>query len=208
MKIYYHNIIERTKVEGPGVRTAIWFQGCSIRCEDCMIPDTWHFTKERSILVDDFVNLVVNDKAIEGITILGGEPFDQSEALMALIKSVKKQSDLSIMLFSGYTKDSLEAKKSIDITSILSLVDIFIEGPYVKEYTDFSRQWVGSSNQKIHFLSNRYQGFDINRQSKNYDVEVRISKDGYISINGMLPKNKFHDMIDQVKHSLGVNNEK
>lgn len=173
-----------------------------------MIPDTWHFTKERSILVDDFVNLVVNDKAIEGITILGGEPFDQSEALMALIKSVKKQSDLSIMLFSGYTKDSLEAKKSIDITSILSLVDIFIEGPYVKEYTDFSRQWVGSSNQKIHFLSNRYQGFDINRQSKNYDVEVRISKDGYISINGMLPKNKFHDMIDQVKHSLGVNNEK
>jgi len=187
MDLFTHRIIENTKVEGPGVRTAIWFQGCSIHCKGCMIPETWPFLQKQKIDVYQLAESLIANSSIEGITILGGEPFDQHEALYTLVKEVKEKSDLSIMLFSGYTTEVLEKKVS-QAKAILSMVDIFLEGPYINELTDYSREWVGSSNQKIHFLTQRYAHIEeeIQKDPAVNKVEVRIYKDGTVTLNGMI----------------------
>lgn len=200
MKIYLHNIIENTRVEGPGLRTAIWVQGCSIQCEGCMIPSTWAFTKQQSHNVEELATMLVTNKNIEGITILGGEPFDQAEAIATLIKQIREKSKLSIMLFTGYTKEYLE-KNNPFYEEIISLVDILIEGPYIKSKTDFSREWIGSTNQKIHFLTDTYQHLKdkIYKNPNDHKIEIRLSKGGSVNINGMLPKEKLLQIISEIE---------
>lgn len=196
MKINIHNIIDETRVEGPGIRTALWVQGCSIRCEGCMIPDTWNFSDRTVYNVDDLVAQIITNENIEGITILGGEPFDQIEALFYLITEIRNKSSLSIMLFSGYTSEYLK-KTCPHFDKIMSEIDIFIEGPYIKNETDFSREWVGSANQQIHFLTERYLHLkdEVYKDSNKHNVEIRLEKDGSLNVNGMLPKEKLEELI-------------
>lgn len=159
-----------------------------------MIPDTWAFRKENVYIIDDLVRKIVSNKNIEGLTILGGEPFDQSEALYTLIKEIRQASNLSIMLFTGYIGEYLE-KNNEYYSQILQMIDIFIEGPYIKSQTDFSRQWVGSSNQKIHFLTDKYIQFKDELSERKHQIEIRLSQDGTVTINGMLSEEDLSQII-------------
>lgn len=198
--IYLHNIIENTRVEGPGLRTAIWTQGCSIRCKGCMIPATWEFSTQQAYRIEDLADRIISNKKIEGLTILGGEPFDQAEAVYTLIEKIKAKSDLSIMLFTGYTSEYLE-KNNLFFSQIKPMLDIFIEGPYVEAQTDFSREWVGSTNQKIHILTDRYEDVKdkIRKDPNDHKIEVRLAKDGSVNINGMLPKEELIRIVSEIR---------
>lgn len=198
--IYLHNIIENTRVEGPGLRTAIWTQGCSIHCKGCMIPTTWEFSTLNGYKVEDLADKIISNKRIEGLTILGGEPFDQSEALYKLVQRIKSNSNLSIMLFTGYTSKDLEETNPY-FSKIIPLLDIFIEGPYIEEKTDFSREWVGSSNQEIHFITDRYKHLEkiIYKDTNDHKIEIRLSKDGSVNINGMLPKEELYHIVAEIR---------
>ena len=119
---------------------------------------------------------------IEGVTFLGGEPFEQAEALSVLAGKVKSIG-LSVVTFSGNTYESLKVKGDMNIDSLLSNTDLLIDGPFVQEEIDYSRPWVGSSNQKYRFLTNRYSLKDI--LMAHNKVEIRINRNGSFFANGM-----------------------
>jgi anaerobic ribonucleoside-triphosphate reductase activating protein len=181
--LYIHDFIPVTEVEGPGKRACIWVQGCSIRCEACMVPHTWERSEGRPVFVDDLFEQLSSNREVEGLTVLGGEPMDQAEALLPLLARVKK-TGLSIMVFTGYRLEQLTGSAQ---KQIVELCDLLIDGPYVKALTDFSRPWAGSKNQHIYFLTDRYRYLENLQPAANFPIEVRIAANGEIKINGMLP---------------------
>ncbi len=180
MKIY--KIIERTSVEGPGERFCIWVQGCSRHCEGCFAKETWDFSSGEEYNVNELFEMIKAQKSIEGVTFLGGEPFEQSDELLKLSKLIKKI-NLSIVCFTGFKIEELKSKNNKIIDELLENIDLLIDGGFEKENFDLSRPWVGSSNQRYIFLSDKYNP-DIITQYKN-KIEMRINKNGEVVINGM-----------------------
>lgn len=185
--LYVYDYIPVTEVEGPGKRFSIWLQGCSIRCEGCMAKHTWEPEAGEKMSVNDLINLILSTKEIEGVTILGGEPMDQSKALLMLLKEIK-QTGLSVLLFTGYLMEQL--MKDPEKEAVLKLCDIVIDGPYLKNQTDFSRPLAGSANQRIFFLSDRYH--ELTEPNK---VEIRMTRQGKITVNGMLPETLLNELL-------------
>ena len=181
LKIY--KIIPYTKAEGPGARFCIWVQGCSKHCTGCFAKETWDKNKGKNISVNEIFNEICKNKdKIEGVTFLGGEPFEQAFALSFLAKRVQELG-LSVLTFSGLTYEELKNKKDESIDSLLEYTDLLIDGGYQKENFDISRPWVGSSNQRYIFLTDRYNE-DVIAKFKN-KIEVRINKKGVVFVNGM-----------------------
>jgi len=152
-----------------------------------MAKHTWETETGQKMQVDDLVDLIRSTKEIEGVTILGGEPMDQSKALLVLLKEVKN-AGLSVLLFTGYLMEDLI--KDPGNKAVVDLCDIVIDGPYMKEQTDFSRPLAGSSNQRIFFLTKRYHELTVSNK-----VEIRMTREGKITINGMLPEEQLKALI-------------
>lgn len=196
-----YKIIENTTVEGPGIRFCIWVQGCRKHCPGCFAVETWDFGCGQKYGVDDLFRLIKFQKSkIEGVTFLGGEPFEQAEDLLNLSKKIKSE-NLSIVCFTGYMFEELKAKNNAVINEFLSHIDLLIDGGFESENFDLSRPWVGSSNQRYIFLSDFYDE-SIIKKYKN-KIEARISKDGKLQINGM---GDFKSINDKFYLQLGKNN--
>ena len=181
MKLRVFNIIKNTKVEGPGNRYCIWVQGCSRHCKGCQAVHTWAHDKGDLYNAEDIIKDILKQKSkIEGVTFLGGEPFEQAEALGIIAERVKEKG-LSVVCFTGGKLEELRENPSNK--KLLDNIDLLIDGEFIEELTDYSRPWCGSSNQRYHFLTDRYNE-DIFTKYKN-KVEVNISKNGQIFINGM-----------------------
>ncbi len=162
LSIDVHTWIEATQTEGPGWRFALWVQGCSIGCRGCCNPEMLSFGKGRRHRVEEIHHIILNaqqQKMIEGVTFLGGEPFDQAYPLAFLAEKIQ-QSGLSLMIFSGYTLEHLRRRRDFATQALLHATDILVDGAYIKEeYTD-KRRWIGSKNQTVHFLTQRYSADD------------------------------------------------
>lgn len=176
-------VVPCTEAEGPGKRFAVWFQGCPLRCPGCCNPEFLPFkggeTKTLREMTEWFKR-TKEENGIEGITLLGGEPFAHAAAAMALAKTARELA-LSVMVFSGFTLEELQARSETEIAELLATTDILVDGPYIREQPDTKRRWIGSQNQRIHFLTPRYS-FDKAWQQKN-TLEIRVDRDG-ITING------------------------
>lgn len=178
-----YRIIPNTSVEGPENRFCIWVQGCKKHCLGCWAKDTWAFDVGQKYSVESLFNQILAQKDnIEGVTFLGGEPFEQAKALAKLAKLVKS-SGLSVVCFTGYLLEELKAKNDEFVDLLLSSIDLLIDGGFEQDKFDLSRPWVGSSNQRYYFLSDFYSP-EILQKYKN-KIEARISKDGSLEINGM-----------------------
>lgn len=177
-------MLYNTTVEGPGKRFCIWVQGCKKHCEGCYAKDSWDFTSGKEYSVDVLFNLIKKEKTyIEGVTFLGGEPMEQARELSLLAKSVKDELGLSVVCFSGYTYEEILAKNDVNMKNLLKYTDILIDGGFEKDKFDLSRPWVGSSNQRYIFLTDRYTMDEI-LCCKN-KIELHIDKSGRLDINGM-----------------------
>jgi anaerobic ribonucleoside-triphosphate reductase activating protein len=115
--------------------------------------------------------------SIEGVTILGGEPLDQYDETLLLLQLCVK-AGLSTMLFTGYDIQEITEKRMEQITKKL---DILITGRYEEQNRTVRHQWIGSTNQEIHFLSDRYKRHSL--KNMNY-TEVSIDEDGSITVLG------------------------
>ena len=175
-------IIKNTQVEGPGIRFCIWVQGCKKRCPDCWAKDTWEFGVGIKYSVEDLFLQIKETQGIEGVTFLGGEPFEQAKELSILASKIKSIG-LNLLCFSGYTLAELRGKNNQWVNSLLSQVDLLIDGGFEKDNFDLSRPWVGSSNQCYHYLTDAYSP-EIISQYKN-KIEARIDENGKLEINGM-----------------------
>lgn len=144
-------------VLGPGRRLGIWVQGCSIGCPGCVARDTWDPAASAGQAVSDVVALVdtLVDGPIDGVTISGGEPFDQSDALVELLPHLRRwldqaSDDGDLLAYSGYEYDDLRVRTPAVVASL----DALITGPYrVGQSSD--AVWWGSANQELHLLTAR-----------------------------------------------------
>lgn len=180
-----HHYILRTRTEGPGVRAAIWVQGCPNHCAGCASPDTWSFSEGYEKRVGDLADEILAVPHLEGVTFAGGEPFCQARALASLGRQLQREG-LSIITFSGYTLADLRDRHENDVTGLLSVTDVLIDGPYMEELACQDLPLVGSSNQEYHFLTERYAFLEELWQGGKNKAEVRIMPDGRVSVNGML----------------------
>ncbi len=177
-----YKIIPLTEVEGPNKRFCLWVQGCKKHCVGCWAKETWKFGVGTDYSVEKLTELITNQKEIEGVTFLGGEPFEQAEPLSRIAQNVKKLG-LSVVCFTGYTIEELRAKNSQAVNKLLENIDLLVDGGFEKDNFDLSRPWVGSSNQRYIFLTDFYSPEEIKKYKNK--VEVRISEGGKLEINGM-----------------------
>jgi len=180
MQLRVSNILKNTKVEGPGVRYCVWVQGCSRHCKGCQAVHTWAHDGGRMYDIKDIIQDILNQKNIEGVTFLGGEPFEQAEALGEIAECVHN-ANLGVLCFTGGYIEQL--KTDAKNKKLLENIDLLIDGPFEIENLDYSRPWCGSSNQRYHFMTDRYNQ-EIFSLYKN-KIELNIKKNGEIFMNGM-----------------------
>ncbi|MFT5524930.1 MAG: anaerobic ribonucleoside-triphosphate reductase activating protein [Pirellulaceae bacterium] len=176
--------VSTTEAEGPGRRFAIWFQGCPLRCAGCCNPEMLPFTGGNETTPNDLIAEILEAKerhGIEGITMMGGEPFSHA-AGAAIVAEMVRQNDLSVMIFSGFILEDLRLMPEPEIKKLLTHTDILVDGPYERDQPEFGRRWIGSANQRIHFLTERYSKNDARWDEPN-TLEIRV-QDGEISVNG------------------------
>lgn len=155
----YYGALKKTDIaNGPGVRVSLFVSGCTHHCKECFNPETWDFTygEEYTDKVTAEILEALEPEYIQGITVLGGEPFEPSNQreLLPLYHAVKnKYPEKSIWVYSGYTLEAEllgESRARIDITDeILSLIDVLVDGEFVLEKKNISLKFRGSENQRI-----------------------------------------------------------
>lgn len=141
---------------GPGNRLGIWVNGCSRGCKGCVSENLQPVVLSTEGRIEDFLE-GFNFKKIDGVTISGGEPFEQIKELKKLIGFLRNQQIEDILVYTGYTLDELIKKNNKDITYILDNIAVLIDGPYVLELDDQKHNLKGSTNQKIHYFKSEYE---------------------------------------------------
>lgn len=202
----WSRFIAATRAEGPGTRAAVWVQGCSVRCPGCFNPHLW---SEKGGTDDDPVALAARwiaeakTAGSEGITLLGGEPFDQAAA-MAVVAEAFRDAGLTVMTFTGYRQEQLRewGAGRHDIRRLLEATDLLADGPYVADRPDRFRPWIGSTNQNLTALTPVYAETvaGLTRSGGLDRLEVRIARDGTIAVNGWADD----DTLETLLGDLGV----
>jgi anaerobic ribonucleoside-triphosphate reductase activating protein len=211
MHLRIHRFLPSTRVEGPGDRACIWVQGCPIHCPGCAVPWTWPKEGGTLVSVDELVHQILTGPSIEGVTLVGGEPFFQAAALAELGQAVR-DAGLSIVTFTGYVLEEIVASDRKDWLDLLSVTDLLLDGPFRADLIDVSRPWVGSKNQRFHFLTERYEHLKNELGNISNRLEIRIQKDGQVLVNGMATSRDLHqlfgDMAFTTMYRIGRSNTK
>ncbi|MEV7215783.1 4Fe-4S single cluster domain-containing protein [Kitasatospora cineracea] len=175
--------LERCTVLGPGERAVIWVQGCPLRCRGCVAAETLPFTAEQGRPVADLVDWLAALPGIEGVTLSGGEPFAQAEALVELLDRLReRRPELSAMAYSGFRLPVLR-RGTAGQRALLDRLDLLVDGPYVAAlHADL--RWRGSSNQRIHALTPRYAGV-LAEPDTGAGLQLSVGLDGAVSWAGV-----------------------
>lgn len=137
-------------VAGPGRRCVVWVSGCLRRCPGCFQPQFFDFKVGERVAVTDLADRILQLDGIDGISLSGGEPFEQSAPLATLCRLIKASSDLSILAYTGYRRQDL-ASQPEQYAELLEQIDLLIDGEY-REDLQGPYLWRGSSNQTVHGL--------------------------------------------------------
>lgn len=136
-------------VDGPGLRYAVFTQGCPHFCHGCHNPASQAFDGGFSKPVEELVKEIVANKLIRGVTLSGGEPLAQSGACLDLALRVKELG-YNLWMFTGYVfEEVLAGKIGQAATELLALCDVVVDGPYVDTLGSYELVWKGSSNQRV-----------------------------------------------------------
>ncbi|GAA0135217.1 hypothetical protein YSY43_20570 [Paenibacillus sp. YSY-4.3] len=147
--------------------------------------------------VEQLAEQILQGPEVEGVTFLGGEPFAQARAL-AQLGGILKNEGLSVMNFTGYLIENLRGSGNQDYLDLLAVTDLLIDGPFQKESLDTSRPWVGSSNQRYHFLSDRYLHLQDQLTEIPNRLEVRLAPDGRVKVNGLAEVKDLEDLFGRL----------
>ena len=140
-------IVSDSIVDGPGIRTTFFCQGCPHHCEGCHNPETWDFGCGTTVPVADLVDVVKSNPLCRGVTFSGGEPFAQAAGFAKLARLLKKEG-YEVASYSGYTFEEL-LDGSGDQKELLASIDILIDGPFVLAERSLELVFRGSRNQRI-----------------------------------------------------------
>lgn len=177
-----HAVEPRSRANGPGARFVVWLQGCTLGCAGCFNPGTHDPSLGREIAIAELAAQMAAAQAqgTEGLSLSGGEPFQQPAAALALLTAARAIG-WSTLAFSGYTLDEIRALPHGD--QIVSQLDVLIDGRYVSTER-LATGLRGSGNQRIHLLTARYAQADIEATPV---AEIRIDARGNVVLTGVDP---------------------
>jgi anaerobic ribonucleoside-triphosphate reductase activating protein len=185
---------------GPGRRLGIWFQGCSIRCPGCISMDTWAFGRGRIELESLLDSISPWIDEADGITLSGGEPFDQPDALHLLLTQLRARTSGDVLVFTGYSLEDLPSLARFD-----GLIDALITEPY---RADVPQRLAlrGSDNQRLHCLTrvgaDRFAQFERERQRDDDRLDIGIDEDGTLWMTGIPKRGDVARLVESLR-SLG-----
>lgn len=175
--MYIARILYPVEVLGPGKRIGIWLCGCSHGCKGCSNPELWQVKDKYKISIDSVLKLIhqISDvNQVDGFTITGGDPMEQSEELQNLFKMLKSISD-DILVYTGFEIEELTEKQ-------LENISVLIDGKYVEELNDNSLLR-GSSNQRIHILEeNQRIKYEKYLKAEANKIQNFNTSDGVVSV--------------------------
>ena len=143
-------IYRSSVVDGPGLRFAVYFQGCKHNCLGCHNPSTHKFDGGFEADSTQIIHDIIKTKGISGVTISGGDPFFQYEHLLNLCKLIKQKTKLNIWVYTGFSQEDIFNLFS----EVISHVDALVVNPFVQELKTSTIPFIGSTNQKIIFTKN------------------------------------------------------
>lgn len=184
-----HHRLPASRSNGPGLRAVIWLQGCTLACPGCFNPDTHAPAGGTPTTAADLAAWAAAQAAdqagaaagVEGVTISGGEPLQQVRGLRALLEELRARTNLSVVLFSGYTWDEIQQRPALARTA--ALADVLLAGRY-QAGQRLAAGLRGSANKTVHFFSGRYSAADLDAVPP---AEVMIARDGSLTLSGIDP---------------------
>jgi anaerobic ribonucleoside-triphosphate reductase activating protein len=183
---------------GPGQRLGIWFQGCSIQCPGCISADTWATNLGHTTLEGLLEQITPLFAGADGITISGGEPFEQPEALVALLSALRERTEADILVYSGHAFEKL----SPVLQRAQGLIDALITDPF-ELHTAHSRPLRGSDNQRMHLLTplgrERFIQFERSLTGHDKSLDVMFDEDGSVWFAGIPSRGDFQRLRDLLK---------
>lgn len=152
-----HSVYHRSLTDGPGRRSTLKLQGCSIGmerpCPVCIVPDTHDPAGGRLLTVDAIVDVLADPAGAprDGYSLLGGEPLDQAEGVTTLLGLLRRREpDAHVVVYSGYTLDELLGRPDPWVRRALATVDVLIDGRFDKALAAGAGAYRGSANQRIY----------------------------------------------------------
>jgi len=179
-------------VLGPGVRVGLWTQGCSLKCKGCMSKHTWAFDESKGIDIESLSRKLLSYKCSR-LTISGGEPFDQPEAFLELLKRVRPYFE-DILVYSGYEMEFLKER----FPEHLSFIDALVDGEFI-EGLESKFLYKGSDNQRLFVLNENLKEFYIEWARKEKDKLLQlVKKDNIIYLIGI----PYQEDIKKFQHEI------
>ena len=181
MKIRIHKTLSGSSANGPGIRNVVWFQGCDLGCPGCFNPKTHDPNKGRAFSARHLCGMLTAPEVpCCGITISGGEPFQQPAGLLKLLQELDARQSPPILVFSGYPYSKLQQNPLT--AACLLHIDALICGPYRADLEPDYEHFCSSSNQKLILLSKRFSYQDF----KNLPLHEWIIDSSEITISGII----------------------
>lgn len=140
------DIVEDTMVDGPGFRTSIYCAGCRHACPGCHNPQSWDFSGGHPMSTEQIMRIIEADP-YANVTFSGGDPMYQPEGFTELARAIRQRTSKDIWCFTGFTFETLINNPRH--RQLLELIDVLVDGPFIKSLRDESLLFRGSSNQRL-----------------------------------------------------------
>lgn len=182
---------------GPGKRLAIWVNGCKRKCPNCVSPRLQHFCALNEVSIEEYFS-GFDFSIVDGVTISGGEPFEQIAELNHLVQYLAHNKKIEdILVYTGYTIEELKAKRDLQVTSILNNIAVLVDGPYVEELDTGKGNLKGSDNQRIIFLKPEYQSIYMEYIAEERSIQV-FEFNRYVVAAGIPNRNIIKDFMERL----------
>jgi anaerobic ribonucleoside-triphosphate reductase activating protein len=189
---------------GPGRRIGIWLQGCSICCPGCISADTWGFGRGQTTVSDVVAAIEPWIGDASGLTISGGEPFDQPDALRELLKALRHHGELDVLVYSGYSFEHIADK----LSQMAGLIDAIITDPFeVQDPQTLALR--GSDNQRLHLLTDigvlRFKKYERLLAADDHVLDLMFDENGAIWFAGIPRRGdmlRLQDLLSKQGHEI------
>jgi len=180
-EVRIHATLMGSRSNGPGKRNVVWFQGCTRCWPGCFNPETHNHDAGQVVSIASLADILLNGTP-DGVSISGGEPLEQPDALLNLLKELRRLAPKqSLLLFTGFSLDEVHALPNGD--AILACLDVLVAGPYI-ESLPLGNSLLSSQNQTLHLLSSRHK---LGEFKSLPQTEAIVRTDGTIVLTGVAP---------------------
>ncbi len=148
MRVRLFGIEKSSIVDGPGIRFAVFMQGCPHACPGCHNPESHDFNGGYFSDTDEIISEFNKNPLLQGLTLSGGEPIMQPEASLVLARAAKEK-NLDVWLYTGYVFEELLKNKNDAVKELLNYLDVIVDGPFILKERSIELLYCGSKNQRL-----------------------------------------------------------